>query len=319
MGSGRNQALVAGLWALCVLLASCDALLGLDGEDELDCASVQASAPGWLVRSCIMRVSCSPFVETLKIGQCIGRTAPFATAYDRCTSKANSCADIQACTGVGRAAAALCDQRSKGWHCQGDRALRCGYGEPYVVECGLLGAKCKLYQGAETASAWPCAVPTAMSCATNDVGFCDGTVAVSCGQGQAWGRDCARQQLRCVQSEGQAFCSAYSEPCDPNAHLGCQDGRYTVCATSGFGLTYDCTTAGGQCEHTSCAPKGCKQIPFESKCRERCLDASRMQICVFWDSLGAGQPMTVDCKDHEFDRCEMLDDPKSSRDFAACR
>ena len=319
MTLARSRAAVVGACAICLVSVSCDMLLGLAGEDELDCATIEASAPGWLVRSCVMRVSCTPFVEEFKIGQCIGKTVPFASPYDRCTSKANSCFDMHACSGIGLATQAQCAGKAKGWHCQGERGVRCGFGDPYFVDCAFHGAQCKLYGNAETGSAWPCTIEAKDSCSPDGVGYCEGSMAVFCSNGRRWGYDCAKRQLRCAESEGQSYCSRYTEPCASKNKAGCVDGRYSVCTTSGYGVNYDCNTAGGTCKYGSCGPAACKQIPFESKCFEKCLDDSRMQVCVFWDTLAAGQPLVVDCKEHGFERCEMRDDPKSSRDFAVCR
>ena len=226
---------------------------------------------------------------------------------------------MASCSGLGLAAPSLCAGQPKGWHCQGDWALRCGYGDPYFVDCGFHGAVCKPHGDMASSGAWPCAIAANQSCNKDGAAYCEGTNAVFCSQGERWGTDCASRQLRCVESEGDAFCTRYTETCDPSAKQGCVDGKYTTCAMSGFGITYDCTTAGGQCKYTSCIPAGCKQIPFESKCSEACLGDSKMRVCVFWNTLGSGQPLTVDCKDYGFERCEMRDDPDSSRDFALCR
>ncbi len=304
----------------CLALVGCAMLTDLDGEDQLDCAKFEATAPGWLVRSCVMRVSCTPYVETLKIGQCIGKTAPKASAYDRCTSKANSCPDIEACSGYGLASAPQCVGQPDGWHCEGDRAVRCGFGDPYVVDCAFHGSICKLYGGAATNGAWPCAIPASQACQLKGTGYCDGDQAVYCdASGQRWGFDCAKSQQRCVAADGESFCSNYTEACEPAKNGRCDGDKIATCTTAGLGLIHDCDTASGRCEYGSCVPAGCKQIPFQSKCTEKCLDATRMQVCVFWNSLGSGQPLTVDCKDHGMERCEMRDDPDSSRDFAVCR
>ncbi len=307
--------LTLSLLALWPALCGCEALLDLDGT-AMDCAKAPApKLPAALVKACTLKVSCSPF-PAFRIGECIADARPHASAGDRCYRDAKSCVDITKCNGYAMLGAAACDGRVKGWSCAGSQAIRCGFGAPYYVDCAFHGGECKLYANAAKSSIWPCTMPYTSACKVNDQWHCEGDVMVTCSNGTRWGRDCAARGLRCVQTKTNAYCSSFTEPCLVDA---CVDGKAVNCGSNQLGHIYDCALAGGHCDAGKCQPlqpSGCvhlrtKEAPV--KCQERCLDKTRMQVCLYAQQKAVytiaqgwfdrGRPHIIDCLDHGFARC----------------
>ncbi len=296
------------LMALWPALCGCQAVLDLDGT-VLDCAKAPATGlPAALVKACTLKVSCSPFPQ-FRIGDCISDARPHATAGDRCYRDAKSCVDIAKCNGYALLGATACDGRAKGWSCAGSQAIRCGFGAPYYVDCAFHGGECKLYANAAKSSTWPCTMPNKGACKVNGKWHCEGDVMVNCSNGTRWGRDCAARGLRCVQTKTNAYCSSFTEPCVADA---CVDGKAVNCGSSQLGRVYDCALAGGYCNAGLCQPLGCVQLYADKatvKCRERCLDKTRMQVCLYArGEADRGRPHTIDCLDHGFKRCVAATD-----------
>ncbi|MBM4342303.1 MAG: hypothetical protein FJ100_02875 [Deltaproteobacteria bacterium] len=290
-----------GRWLVLAVVGTAGCGL-MDDPPVLDCAYAplsQNELPPWLVQSCVLLASCSPF-GSQSVGTCIRDAVPLSSVYFHCIQGAATCQDVEACQGAGRLPASACADKPKGWHCDGLRGVRCGFGEPTYVDCAKVGGTCALYKEAATAETWPCLLKKG-ACAADKHWRCDGTRQVFCSGTELWGQDCAATGQRCLQGSTGATCSPVSFPCSQNT---CQGNTLHHCPWYGqpWGFRYDCAVAGGVCQDGMCRRKECAY--GDTPCRERCLDGTRMQTCVgsryAWEG---GAPLTVDCAAYGFTGC----------------
>ena len=293
-------------------LGGCNMIVDTTRDPEIDCAKLQPSPPAWLVRSCVMRVSCSPYLPAKTIGGCIGAAEPLSTKRARCAKDAKTCADVAACNGYAPLADAACKDRPQGWSCAGDQAIRCGFGDPYYVDCAHHGGTCRLYAGAAKYSTWPCRLKATNTCSGEKTTWhCADNKTRICLPDGVYGRDCDAVQGTCHEyvDEGtpRAYCSSYSEPCtQPSGWKGCVGDTVVRCGSGGVGAVFDCSLIGGTCQYGRCRAKDCKVVVLGlagPPCREKCLDDNRMQACVFPGSHDGGQRLTIDCRDHGLTTC----------------
>ena len=281
---------------------------------ELDCAKVPLHIPDWLVRSCVLSVSCSPFVPDRTIGECIRDVEPLSTPYHACMKDATTCSDIAACRAYWQMSADACVGAASGWRCEGDIAIQCGVGRSWAVDCGQLGAKCTLYKGADQSSFWPCALSTT-SCSGADSWHCDGSRRTICSGTTAWGHDCAAMHAKCIDAKGGAFCSTAASTCSTPGTT-CQGHDVQQCHSAGVSATYRCAVAGGSCDNGDCVQTGCSfggQI-----CEEGCADPTQMRVCLSSVDDIFGSPLLIDCTKHGFSSCALVQ-RKENSPFAACR
>ena len=310
MSARARTAVLAAL-----LAAGCSIFADLPLEPELDCNKVPANPPDQLVRACVLRASCSPFLPKREVGECIAEARPMSTPYDLCTADAKGCGDIAACTGLARLTEGSCTGRKDGWHCQGATAVRCGFGEPYMVDCGARGATCKLYSGADKSSFWPCELPADTPCAADKTWHCQGDKLVYCAGSDRWGEDCGARGMRCVKSGSSAGCTSLAKPC--TGAKRCEGDVAVSCTSWGAELRLDCGLGGGNCKDGRCVTIGCDDQAYES-CRVRCVDETHLRTCLYGEyGNWGGHPLIIDCTAYGFERCVL--EKSSTRTWRVCR
>ncbi len=310
MGPAVRLVVLLTALAAAATFGGCTVLADLWLLDELDCDKVPPDVPEELVRSCVLSVSCGPFAPDLWIGECISNAQPLSTAYHGCLEEAESCDDVEACTGLRMVAAEACAGAPTGWHCDGDVAVRCDAGNRYSVDCAVHGATCTLFPvGVAAGSTWPCALPVPdPGCEVEGAWHCAGDELSFCALGTRWGRDCAATGRHCLDTGEGPRCQLSDEVCDPWADLSRCEGHTLVdCTPDDVTIRYDCAAGLGACNILGCVPAGCEHPAFAPDCEEDCLEGTTMRVCVGGDSLYS-QALEVDCADYGFTGCAQYYD-----------
>ncbi|HEY1099513.1 MAG TPA: MYXO-CTERM sorting domain-containing protein [Myxococcota bacterium] len=116
---------------------------------------------------------------------------------------------------------------------------------PGIRDCGAEGTTC-----VEDGDNIGCGAPVAPSeCGTNGFGSCDGNVAVSCSNGEVFGRsDCSNSGQLCVDNGGTSpECITPDPTCGASGRGSCDGNTATVCVDGVFVNTTDCSSLGRTC------------------------------------------------------------------------
>ncbi len=276
--SGASGAGSAGQSAL-------PALVGCDGRRTPIDADV--------VRSCVLKVSCSPFDPVDLISACVTLNTQLTYPSADCRS-AMSCADVTRCTGEGFTQTP-CAADDPAWKCDGSKVVNCRDG--YFLDCAAYAGSCALYTDATQGERAGCQVLPQCS---DDAGqlHCAGSVLYECEQGVGFGQDCAQSGRVCLDDGVSAGCFDALPSCDADS-MACLDDVATTCS-GGELVQSNCGSVGLRCDPSSldCLAPGCGPEKWES-CEETC-SGSELTLCY------GGAPYSIDCKDFGFASCETF-------------
>ncbi|MEZ4373289.1 MAG: hypothetical protein R3B07_20870 [Polyangiaceae bacterium] len=268
------------------------------------------SQPNWdVVRSCILRNSCSPFVQGITISDCVTWNYQSAFLGTSCTLAAKNCDDVATCVGYGFAGDA-CDGQT-GIRCENNVAYDCK--NDFFLDCSTRGGTCVLYDsnGDFVNDSAGCKVT---QCSDPDgTERCEGNNYYTCIGGEGIGAACSAVQAECRSQGGQTGCFLKTSDSCTTSGLTCDGNTANLC-TGGTLLKLNCTSVGLECSDdlsgTYCAAAGCTPEQA-SACEESC-NGSVMSLCY------GGVPFAVDCQDYGFARCGMFNNPSSQTMFAQC-
>lgn len=288
---------------------------GSGGTSTVACGSVVEPSAS-RVRTCLYDLSCNPLVPPVVLSDCIN----FGW-FTSCNEGAQSCAEVEACTGVARETRdEVCEAGELGWKCDGNVAIRCNESSSFSIDCARFGATCDLFDSGEDLNIRPCALRTPASCDTAEgESLCAANVRYQCVDGKAYGADCGVFGNVCTEAvAGAAICGEYRTDCaGPFGVVSCSGDAIEVCDTSMQFARYDCAPAGATCQvqgtsNGYCLSPGCTVDDFEA-CVESCLPDGRLQVCV------GGAPYAINCRDYGFDRCiTYVNHPKTGGDYVEC-
>ncbi len=268
------------------------------------------SEPNWdIVRSCILRTSCSPFVPNVTVSQCVTLNYQSAFLGTSCTLAAQDCDDVGTCQGYGYAGAA-CDGQS-GKRCENNIAYDCD-GNVFL-DCGTQGGNCVYYDsnGDNLDDSVGCKVT---DCADpNGTQGCSGNTYYTCIDGEGIGAACSAVQAECRTQGTQTGCFLKTRDTCTTSGVSCDANVAKVCS-GGSLLEFDCNSVGLNCSDdpagTYCAAAGCTTEQVAA-CEESC-NGSVMNICY------GGVPFAVDCQAYGFSSCRTFEHPDTKLPFALC-
>jgi len=307
-------------------------IVGCDGTTEF-----QPNAQ--VVRSCILRAGCDPtFSNPLRtISTCVTYNTQDALPGERCNLTSTSCKDYEECEHLGIAHDDLCGgTAATGTRCQGDLAINCGNynGDDRFFDCAALGGTCAEQTTAGGTLYTDCKLDiTPESCAGKDTTdalfFChagaNADLRYYCWDGEAFGSSCSAL-ASCVDAPdssdpnapatGNASCYFDLDSCTGGNSVKCSNNVSTVCS-GGSQFKYNCGSVGLSCSISGgvdyCLAPGCRAADVDTKCEESCSDDGKSLTFCY-----GGAPITVDCTEYDFTRCESdVDD--DGLPFAACR
>ncbi|MCA9631382.1 MAG: hypothetical protein KC766_27175 [Myxococcales bacterium] len=262
-----------------------------------------------VVRSCILRTSCSPFLQSVTISNCITWNYQSAFLGTSCTLAALDCDDIATCQGYGFAGADCAGQ--SGVRCEDNIAYDCN--NDFFLDCATRGGTCVLYDsdGDSTNDSAGCKVADCFD--PDGTEACDGNTYYTCIGGEGIGAACSAVQAECRSQGSQTGCFLKTRDTCTTTGLSCDGNKARLC-TGDTLLELDCTSVGLECSDdpagTYCAAAGCTPTQA-SACEESC-NGSVMNLCY------GGVNFPVDCQDYGFTRCAMLNDPSGGAPYAQC-
>ena len=267
-------------------------VLGCDGRTTF-------AANAQVVRSCILRVGCSPYQPLTSISDCVTLNTQNAAPGAQCNLKSTTCADFQKCEGFGIAGSDLCSTQGGG-RCVGSKAVNCdntGTSTSYFIDCAAAGGTCQIKTGAGATAVADCRVVS--SCTeTDDRSHCSENYSYACVSGTGYGFSCGAKGY-CYAPDGGCYllgsssCSIDSETCRGNVR--------EICATPDL-FKYDCASVGLGCGPDSaggtwCLAPGCTAADYKGrKCVESC-SGTELTLCY------GGVPYTVNCQNYGFSTC----------------
>lgn len=268
------------------------------------------SQPNWdVVRSCVLRTSCSPFIQGVTISQCITWNYQSAFLGTSCTLAAKNCDDVATCVGYGFAGSACSGQ--SGIRCEDNVAYDCT--NDFFLDCSTRGGTCVLYDSNgdfENDSAG-CKVT---DCADPDgTERCVGNNYYTCIGGEGIGAACSAVQAECRTQGGQTGCFLKTSDTCATPGLSCNGDTANLC-TGGALLELDCASVGLNCSDdvsgTYCAAAGCT-AEQASACQESC-NGTTMNLCY------GGISFPIDCTEYGFTRCATVTNPSSQEQYTQC-
>ena len=292
----------------------------------LGCDGVTPFVPNaQIVQSCIVRAGCNPNAVPLRnISTCVTYNTQQALPGERCTLKAKTCAEYQACEHLGIAQDDLCGP-TQTTRCEGNLAVNCGnYPTSQFFDCDALGGTCATYdyQGTTYADCKLDIAPDSCAGMSDDTKFLCHSAAGEddlryyCWQNEAYGSSCssvAHCDIDTATSNATCF---YNLPACSKVGATCEGDVDNVCSDSSL-FQYDCGAMGLSCSVTGrsdyCLAPGCKPADVDTNCTESCsADGKRLTLCY------GGAPYTVSCADYGFSTCVTgVDD--NQLPYAACR
>jgi len=264
-----------------------------------------------IVRSCILRVGCQVWTyPTDTISRCVSQNTQNTYEGTKCTLDAQTCADITECEG-GRVEKTFCTGLADGQYCNGNEVVTCG-DFPHARDCAKYGGTCHDF-GVELGSSGDtveCALSAVTTCAaTTTVDECGGPANAyryQCEGDVAYGTKCSNFAASCQEIGGEVGCYYPLNTCASEG-VSCTNGRATWCDGESK-ATFDCGSVGLECATAGdyyddngrqCAAPGCTPTDIV-ECQESC-KGSNLTFCY------GGAPVTVDCKDYGFTKCEEYD------------
>jgi hypothetical protein len=253
-----------------------------------------------LVTTCMMAISCDPFVFPVSLSDCITKDVLRSTGSYACLSTIADC---------------------NGWYnCQGDRfstldecpgfssfcdtnntAFDCVVAYPgLVTNCTKQGGTCVQYTDDFGDSRADCVVVPSCTDVDGGVQCSPNNQAISCINGQGFGLNCTAVDSTCQAGTtvGQS-CAPNGNVCSSPGTTSCSDGTtLSTCDVTSQGFTYDCSRAGDTCTTgdagSGCVAPGCA---LPSSCVESCDGLNTLTVCV------GGAPFTIDCTQYGFTSC----------------
>jgi hypothetical protein len=267
-----------------------------------------------VMRSCILRTSCSPYDPVRTISTCVTNNTQDAFAGERCNLKSTTCAEYEACEHNGIAGDDLCPAASSGTNfCVGNKAVTCtsdGTLSSWVDCIGLGGTGCGTYTDSTGAEVADCQVKEQCSSAAGTVTDYQCSTEASplfeyyCAGAQAFGLACGDFAYCSVDSSGSAGCYLTAASCG-NDSTSCTSANVAKVCSGGGEYDYDCGSVGLTCkvgaantdgDTNYCLAPGCKPADVNN-CTEFC-DGTKLNFCY------GGAQVTADCTDYGFSSCE---------------
>jgi hypothetical protein len=284
---------------------SAEADAGVDCGQGIPTSLVDYQA---LVRTCVLAVSCDPYLFPVTLSDCITQNALQAANSFACISTITSCAgatnSFYSCEGVRFATTSECPGLTSSCDTVNQVAIDCNYSmiTGVVTDCSRTPTtSCQIYQDSGTSSNAgcvvndPCSLADGGGCTNNSIFDC---VATSDG-GVGIGRNCGNAS--CVSAAGGPICQFNgSVACADAGETSCNGSTLQKCETSGQAFNYDCTRAGGYCITndagiSSCVSPGCGP---SSSCTESCDSVTgTLSVCV------GGAAYAIDCTQYGFSGC----------------
>jgi hypothetical protein len=230
--------------------------------EQVDCLAA-AGADCDAARACLnggkMPQTCTQFLASSCAGSELvtctistGTQGMLGTAEFDCTSGAASCVPLDGGASCG---AGACSGTAAS--CRDDLVETCDQGVLHDLDCAALGARCVALGGA------PRCRGTGATCSSSALNTgkplrCEGTVLVSCWDGQEARFDCAQMGAGCFPTvTGGSFGCALGAACDPRSFTeSCAGSKLTLCDDGQIAII-DCAAIGFQ----SCRTNNCSLLP----------------------------------------------------------
>lgn len=300
-----TRAIAAGLFALALLAGACDSdplvevQVSQSGAfalpDAIGCDHTRFAVNSEVVRSCVLKVSCTPFDPLDVISTCVTLDTQQTFKTSDCRG-ATTCDDIARCTGEAWSAKP-CAPEDGAWKCDGTRVINCVEG--YEVDCQTYGGTCALYDDPVIGKRARCQVLSGCKEAAGRFHCASPHVLYECHAGKGFGRDCSIGGGTCEEEAGSnagcrdplPSCGADALSCVGAVSAQCVDGKLYESNCGGVGLGCDPESA-------FCLAPGCAARDWDN-CSESC-SGSKLSFCY------GGAPYSVDCKDFGFTSCETF-------------
>lgn len=327
--SKHHLKLALGLAPASLLFGGCGLLIGIEeayladrgGNGNTgrglsfssDSCNVDIDLDRAVIQGCLLRVSCDPAFPPFNVSDCVTYSWQLASTREACGYKAESCDDIEDCTGRetidGQVQA--CEATPGVWICEDQEAIFCG-DYPYKENCAALNADC-LGGGDRLTGCTPRSEPDCSDKAEG-ASYCSGNDLYTCSDGVAYGWSCAAGGTGCVESTpGLAYCNPFATECENASSATCADDALEFCFDTGYFGKFDCAASDLNCQTVGssvgyCLADGCDT---DAECEEGCLDDETMQLCI------GGAKVELDCLEFGFDGCYDGDLP-SGVEYAGC-
>ncbi|HZU85038.1 MAG TPA: hypothetical protein VE987_19035 [Polyangiaceae bacterium] len=253
-----------------------------------------------LVTTCVLAISCDPFLFPITLSDCITRNELQAILPVACLTQITDCSGYYACQGSRYATATECPAGSTTGMCGGtnqELAIDCFTGS--VKNCAKTGGTCATVTDANGLRADCVVVPSCTDTSGNLL--CTNNQLYSCFQGVGYGSSCDALGATCstTGSRGTDCYFNSTTTCTTPGTATCSTGTtVTACAEANQRFDFDCSRAGGSCQtdatgNGACVAPGCSTT---SSCAEVCTGAV-VTACV------GGAPYTIDCTQYGFSSC----------------
>jgi hypothetical protein len=283
------------------------------GASPVKCVGTPTPDPA-LLRSCVLAAGCAPALLTAPLSDCIAKALPTSSSYPDCLSSVVSCAEVDACTGVG-VYTAPCPTPGR-QSCVGSKVVYCDTAPSYFDDCAVKGVACMEHVSDDGEVDFAYCGTGPCGAATNGY-VCDGTRRLECDSGVADGEDCAARGLGCVDTADGAICRLDAPSCEDFGAGTCTTTSVgTYCGNDGRTQALDCTPLGFTCQAApnqthgvACLAPGCA-VEDAALCFEEC-DGPMAHLCV------GGQRLSIDCPSYGFPSC-VLENRSEVGDRARC-
>ena len=281
----------------------------LEAEAGIGCGQAIPTTADFqtLVSTCVLAISCDPYLFPVTLSDCITNNALQAANSFSCLSTITSCAgttnSFYSCEGLRFATTSECPGITSSCDNTNHVAINCNYviSPGLVTDCSRTPTSaCQIYDDSGTSSVADCVV--ANSCSLADAGGCMGNNRFDCislnDAGIGVGRNCAN--ATCIPTSSGAACQFNgSASCTSTGSQTCSGNTLQACDSNGQVFNYDCTRAGGACATNTgvgqCLSPGCSP---SSTCAESCdIATGALNVCV------GGAPYKNDCSHYGFSGC----------------
>jgi hypothetical protein len=256
-----------------------------------------------LVETCVLAISCDPFVFPVSLSDCISNDVLRATGSYACLSTISDCTGWYNCQGDRFATINECPGFAS--FCDGNNvAFDCSDGSPgLVTDCTKQGGTCATYTDSNALVHADCVVVPTCTNVDGGVQCSSNNQAIACIGGAGFGLNCTAVDSTCQAEDfvGQS-CLPNGTACTTPGTSSCSGATsLSTCTANDQGFTYDCSRAGGSCTTgdggAGCVAPGCS---LASNCTESCDGDHTLSVCV------GGAPFTVDCTEYGFTSCGPL-------------
>jgi len=240
------------------------------------------------------------------VSDCIEKALPDSGVLPVCVVGAQSCAEMNVCTGTGYYQDACPLGQQNQVTCVGSKVVACTQILRTFSDCTKIGANCVRYDsgndgGVDSAG---CAVTPTCSVPTDSYA-CSGTKRVRCSHGVGLGEDCAARGMQCRDAPGGAMCALTPPSCAQPGVGSCDaQGKGTYCDADGRQFAFDCARLGLTCKWppgkptASVAPTP-RARPLTPPIASKSATEPMAHLCI------GGQRFSIDCGTYGFRGCAL--------------